>query len=353
LYTAGALQVPAEAYVISQEMRFEYPEFLWLLLFVPLAALVYWRYGQWRKESLAKLGNLHTLTPLINGFIKGRQTTKFILFLGAVVLGVLALANPQKADDHVTIHRSGIDVFYVLDVSRSMLATDIAPDRLERARQTIKRSLDKMRDNRVGLVVFAGNAYLQVPLTVDYNAVKMYLDNATPDIVPRQGTVLGDAIKLANNSFSRQESKYKAIVLISDGEDHDKNAVETAGKIYETGTVINTIGVGDPKGAVLIDPQTGQPKKDAQDQPVVTRLNERILKDIAAAGKGSYFLLNNISQGADNITAALNKMEKADLGSEALKAYRSYFQWLLGAALLCLLTGMLLPGAYKNKALVS
>lgn len=333
-------------------MRFEYPEFLWLLWFVPLAVLVYLRYGQWRKRSLARLGDLQTLTPLINGFIKGRQTTKFVLFLSAVFLGILALANPQKADQEVTIHRSGIDLFYVLDVSRSMLATDIAPDRLERARQTIKRSLDKMRDNRVGLVVFAGNAYLQVPLTVDYNAVKMYLDNATPDIVPRQGTVLGDAIELANNSFSRQENKYKAIILISDGEDHDKNAVEAARKIYETGTVINTIGVGDPKGVVLIEPETGQPKKDDQDQPVVTRLNEKVLKDIAAAGKGTYFLLNNINQGADNITAAINRMEKADLGNEAFKAYRSYFQWCLAAALLCLMTAMLLPGAYKNKALV-
>lgn len=332
-------------------MRFEQPEYLWLLLFIPLGILIYLGYLRWREKSLEKLGNIQTLRPLINGFITGRQTTRFVLLMSAIVLGVVGLANPQKTDASVVIKREGIDLFFVLDVSKSMLATDIVPTRLERAKQTIKRTLDKMRDNRVGLVLFAGNAYLQVPLTVDYNAMKMFLDNASPDVVPQQGTVLSDALELTNNSFSRKENKYKAIVLISDGEDHDENAERIAKDIYETGTIIYTIGVGNPEGIVLTDPATGQPKMDQEHKPVVTKLNEKILQDIASHTRGSYFHLNNINEGADNIVAAVNKMEKADLGKDALMAYKSYFQWFIGLSLLCLLAAMLLPGAYKNKAL--
>jgi Ca-activated chloride channel family protein len=330
-------------------MRFEHPDFLWLLLFIPFSLLVYMGYVQWYKKSIQKLGNPKTLQPFIKGYMKRRQTTKFVLLLSAIVLGIFALANPQKPDHTVTIERSGIDIFYVLDVSRSMLATDIAPNRLERAKQTIKRSLDKMKDNRVGLVIFAGGAYLQVPLTVDYNALKMYLDNATPNIVPQQGTVLADAIEMANNSFSRKENKYKAIILFSDGEDHDEQASEVAKKIALTGTVIYTIGVGSPNGTVLIDPTTGQPRTNSEQEPIVTKLNEGVLKNIAHTTQGFYFLLNNINQGADNIIAAINKMEKADLGNTSMKAYKSYFQIVLGLGLLCLLISILLPKASKTK----
>lgn len=332
-------------------MRFERPEFLLLLLLLPICISIFGLYLKWRQNSIKKLGHQATLNPLINGYIKGRQNTKFYLIMAGLFLAILGLANPQQKDASISIERKGIDMIYALDVSKSMLATDIAPNRLERAKQMIKKSLDKMRDNRVGLVVFAGNAYLQVPLTVDYNAMKMYLDNVRPDMIPQQGTVLKEALELSEESFSTKEQKYKTIFIISDGEDHDKEAVSLAEKIKETGTIINTIGVGSPDGTVLIDPETQQPKLDQEGKPIVTKLNETVLKDIAKATQGSYFLLNNINAGADNIVGIVNNMEKTDLGSEELIAYRSYFQLCLAAAILCIVISLLLPSAYKNKVL--
>ncbi len=332
-------------------MRFEHIEFLWFLAVLPLLIGLFLGYLQWRKRGLSSLGVYTTLKPLINGYIPKRVATKFILLLASLVCFIIALANPQKKDETVTIQRKGIDLVYAVDISKSMLATDIAPNRLERAKQTIKRSLDIMRDNRVGLVVFAGRAYLQVPITVDYNALKMYVDNLHPDMISQQGTVLSDALELANNCFSENEEKYKAIVLISDGEDHDNSAISTAEKIAKDGTVVYTIGVGDPNGSVLIDPQTGAAKKDQNDQVVVSKLNEATLKDIAAATKGGYLLLNNINTGAEKILAFTENMEQNDLGSEEIKAYKSYFQYFLSLGLLCMIIGMLLPSAYKNRVL--
>lgn len=300
---------------------------------------------------MAKLGNAAILTPLINGYIEGRQITKFILLVTGLFLTILAVANPQQKDASVTISRKGIDIMYALDVSKSMLATDIAPTRLDRAKQLIKKSLDKMRDNRVGLVVFAGNAYLQVPLTVDYNALKMYLDNVHPDMIPQQGTVLKEALELSEESFSRKEQKFKTIFVISDGEDHDEEAVAFAENIQKTGTIINTIGVGSANGTVLIDSKTNEQKLDNEGNPVISKLNETVLKEIAKATKGSYFLLNNINTGSDNIIGIVNGMEKTDLGNEELTAYKSYFHYLILLAIIAIVLGLLLPSAYKNKVL--
>lgn len=332
-------------------MRFERPEFLILLLLIPISIALFFIYLKWRARSIKKLGDAATLNPLMNGYIPKRQATKFIFMQVGLLFAIIGLANPQQTDATVSIKREGIDIIFALDVSNSMLANDVAPSRLERAKQAIKKSLDKMRDNRVGLVVFAGNAYLQVPLTVDYNAMKMFLDNVSPNMVGQQGTVLSDAIELSEASFSRKENKYKSIILISDGEDHDKAAVDLAKSIVEKGTIINTIGVGSPQGSLLINPTTGEPRTDEKGEKVISKLNEQVLKDIAQATKGSYFLLNNINTGADNIIAITNKMEKTNLGDEELKAYKSYFQYFLAIAIICIIISLLLPTAYKNSVL--
>jgi Ca-activated chloride channel family protein len=332
-------------------MRFEQPIFLWLLLLIPFLIVLFIVYIKWRDAALKHLGSKAIIAPLMNGFIPKRIYTKFVFLLCSILFLIITLANPQQENASINIKRKGIDVMYVLDLSKSMLATDIAPTRLDRAKQTIKKTLDIMSGNRVGLVIFAGSAYLQVPLTTDYNALKMYLDNLNPDLIPQQGTILSEALELAEKSFASPEKKYKAIVLISDGEDHENEAIKSAIEVAKNGTVIYTVGVGNPKGAVLIDSKTNEPKVDANGNPVVTKLNEKILIELSKATNGTYFLLNNINSGAEKLLASFDNMEKMDLGSQNVKTYRSFFQYSLILSIICLLLVMFLPIAYNNKSL--
>src|SRR5690606_26082217 len=208
-----------------------------------------------------------------------------LLALG-LMAAVIGWGNLQMGARTEKMERKGVDVVIALDVSRSMLAKDIQPDRLTRSKQLITRMLDKMKHDRVGLVIFAGHAYLQVPLTVDYNALKMLLQSVRPELIPTQGTVIGDAIDLSVKSFSQKEKKFKALVVISDGEDHDQNAIAKTKDAAASGIIVHTVGVGSPQGSTLYDPQTHSVKLDAQGTPVISRLNEEALQTIAVAGKG-------------------------------------------------------------------
>lgn len=328
--------------------RFEQPLYLWLFCLIPLGVLAYMRYCKQQQNMRNKIGQYKTIAPLLKESIPGRQHLKFGMLLAACCFAIVGLANIQQKDAVQEVERKGIDVVFALDVSKSMLAEDIQPNRLIRAKQFIKTSMEQMKNNRMGLVVFAGKAYRQVPLTVDFNAAKLIIDNASPDLVPTQGTVLADAIDLANASFSTKELKYKAIVLISDGEDHDENAIDAAKTAYKEGTIIYTIGIGSPNGTTLSDPETGTPKLDQQGQQVVTKLNETILKEIAAASGGKYFTLNNVNTTADKLVQALNAMEQNKLGESAYSSYKSYFAYCFGAALVLLLASIFTPLFQKN-----
>jgi len=325
--------------------RFQHIEALWALLLIPLAIALYIAYLQWRGSRLRKLGDPALIRNLLAGRINGRSTTKFVLLTAALGLAVVGLANLQRGAQTEKAQRKGVDVFFALDVSRSMLAKDVQPDRLTRAKQLISRMMDKMTNDRVGLVVFAGKSYLQVPLTIDYSAAKMLLETVTPDMVPTQGTVLSEAISLADESFSQKEKKYKTIVLISDGEDHDEKALDAAKKAAEQGAVIHAIGIGSPQGAPIIDAATGQQKLDENGQPVITKLNEEELKSLAAATGGSYTLLSNTNKTADELVGIIDEMEGKNYGSVLFTDYFSYFQYFIGAALLLLIAEWLLPAA--------
>lgn len=327
--------------------RFQHSDYLWFLLLIPFCIVLYVSYLQWRKLKVRKIGDPKLVQELIKGRIKGRSTTKFSLLAASILITIFALANLQTGAQTEKVSRKGVDVFFVLDVSKSMLATDVPPNRLTRAKQLINRMTDKMSNDRVGLVLFAGKSYLQVPLTVDYGAAKMLLSSVQPDIIPTQGTVVADAIEMARQSFSSTDKKYKAIVLISDGEDHDERALEQAKKAAEEGVVIYTIGIGSPEGSTLIDPETGSIKMDQQGQPVVTRLNEAELQSIAEATGGTYKLLTNTNRVADGLTALLDNMEGRSLGSVLYNSYNSYFQYFLVAALLLLVADLLIPFAAK------
>lgn len=326
-------------------IRFQHFEYLWLLMLVPVAVALYIAYLRWRKARIRKLGDAQLIDQLLTGRIAGRSTTRFVLITVALFLAIVGLANLQQGAQTEKTARKGVDVFFALDVSKSMLARDVQPDRLTRAKQLIARMMDKMSNDRVGLIVFAGRSYLQVPLTVDYAAAKMLLETVTPDAVPTQGTVLSEAIDMSGESFSQKEKKYKALVLISDGEDHDEKALDAAKKAAEQGTIIYTVGIGSPQGSTIIDPETGEEKLDENGQPVITKLNEGELRSLAEATGGTYTLLTNTNHAADAIVGIIDDMEAKNYGSIQFTDFNSYFQYFIAAALLLMIAEWILPAA--------
>jgi Ca-activated chloride channel family protein len=250
---------------------------------------------------------------------------------------ILAFANLRSATGEEKITRNGIDVMIALDVSKSMLAQDIKPSRLDRAKQLLSRLLDKLSNDRVGIVVFAGRAYLQMPLTGDHAAAKMYLNAASTESVPTQGTVIGDALKTCNSSFNSEEKKYKAVILISDGEDHDEQAVKTAAQMAQEGVVIYTVGIGSPQGASLTDETTNQLKTDKEGNTVISKLDEAELSAIAEKGNGKYLLFQNTDDIVEKIISELATLDQRNVTDDSLVNYQSYFRYFLAFAFLLLL----------------
>ena len=330
--------------------RFQHISHLYLLGIIPLLILLFIGVIIWRRNRLRKLGEERLVNEQLLGIIPGRPLTRFILLLLAVSSAIIGWANLQRASGTEQVQRKGVDVIIALDVSKSMLASDIQPDRLTRAKQLVLSMLDKLQNDRVGLIVFAGRAYLQVPLTIDYSAMRMMLQNASPNLVPTQGTVISQALELSVNSFSQREKKYKALIVISDGEDHDENAIPKARDIAERGIIIHTVGIGSPEGRTIIDPETRAVKLNEEGAPVVSKLNENELREIASAGRGTYNLLRNTDAVAEKLVNEISGMEQKSLGAVVYSSYESYFQYFLGFALILLVVERLIPGAsFKKK----
>lgn len=326
--------------------EFENPQYFWFLPLAFLPILIYLLYFNWRQRKLDLLGTKRNLKQLLKGGISGRLLSKSILLSGLLLLLIFTVINLRKGSGSETVDRKGLDVIVALDVSRSMLAKDMSPNRLERSKLMIKQMLSKMGNDRVGLVVFAGKAYLQSPITIDYSALQLLLSSVDPDMIPTQGTVLNEAIGLATKSFNTQEKKYKAIVLISDGEDHDENAIAMANAARKEGVTIYTVGVGSAEGGQILDAQ-GQAKTDEQGNVIITKLNEQELIDIAKAGGGTYQRLYNPQKVATDVVASINGLEQKKQGSIVFAEYKSYFQWLIALAILLVLLEVLIPDARK------
>lgn len=322
---------------IDNMPRFQHTEYLWFLALVPALAGLF-AYAIYRKKKAAKqLGDPVLVQLLSRNYNPRAYLAKFILIAVAIGLFVVTIANLRSPVGSEKVSRSGIDVMIALDVSKSMLARDIKPTRLDRARQVLSRLVDRLTNDRVGIVVFAGKAYLQMPLTADHAAAKMYLSAASTESVPTQGTVIGSALKMCYSSFNTQEKKYKAIVLVSDGEDHDEEAVRLAKQMSQEGVVIYTVGIGSPQGVTLLDETTNQPKTDAQGNPVISRLNEEELRQIAQEANGQYILFQNTDAVVDVITKQLAGMDQRNVSDDSLINYKSWFQYFLLAILLLLL----------------
>jgi len=330
-------------------LRFQHISHLFALAAIPLLVGLFIWVLYWRRNKLKSLGESQLIGQQLRGYIQGRNTSKFVLLSIALIAIIIGWANLQMGAKTEKVQRKGVDVIIALDVSKSMLARDIQPDRLTRSRQLILQIIDKLKNDRVALIVFAGRAYLQVPLTVDYAAMKMMLQNVKPDLVPTQGTVIGEAVDLAVKSFSQKEKKYKSLIVISDGEDHDEGAIDKVKKAAEQGVIVHTVGVGSPQGSTIYDPETKAVKLDDNGNPVISKLNESELKALASAGRGTYTLMHNTDDVADKLVNELDGMEQKSLGAVVFTEYKSYFQYFLLAGLILLLIEWAIPGKQSKE----
>lgn len=328
--------------------EFQYIEFFLLLLVIPVLIAVFYLSVKRKKSIALKIGDPDLVKQMTSDYNGSAYLKKFILVLVAVVLLVFCLANLRTRAGEQKVSRNGIDLMIAIDVSKSMLAQDIKPSRLERARQFLSRLIDKLGNNRVGIVIFAGKAYLQMPLTADHAAAKMYISSASTESVPTQGTVIGDALKMCFASFNGEEKKYKAVVLITDGEDHDESAIKVAEQMARSGVIIHTVGMGSLQGVPLPDETTNDYKKDNEGNTVITKLNQELLQTIAQKGNGIYQLFQNTEATTAGILTQLDNMEQRAITDDSLVNFKSFFQWFLLAVLLALLIEFFMSERKRN-----
>lgn len=318
--------------------RLAHPQYLYLLSVIPLLVLLFVFARIRKKKALGKFGDPKLIERLIPEYSSFRETTKFILRLLAMTLIIIGLADPQTGSKLEKIKRKGVDMVFALDVSNSMLARDITPNRLERAKQAIISLLGNLENDRVGLVTFAGKAYIQMPITTDYSATRLFLSDVNPGMIPVQGTAIGDAIETSIGCFGNTKQS-KAIIIITDGENFEDNAVEVAQQAASQGIRVYTIGIGLAEGAPIPvysgSTQIGY-KKDAQGMTVITKLNETMLQEIAKAGKGMFVRANNSQTGVKEVFDQINKLEKSEYNTAFFSDYEDRFQFFVFAAILLL-----------------
>jgi Ca-activated chloride channel family protein len=331
--------------------QFLHKEYIWLFIAIGLFLLLFILIWRWKRKVMIRIGDKKLVKALINNYSPALFSLKFSLLSLAFAAGVVTVMDLRKPGGAEGINRKGIDVMIALDVSKSMLATDLAPNRLERAKQLIGKFMDAMPNDRIGLVLFAGKAYLQMPLTTDHGAAQMFVSSASPDAVPQQGTVLSEAMVRSSNAFNAAERRFKAMVLISDGEDHDPDALKTAKELAAQGLMINTVGVGSPDGSYIPDPATGQNKIDpATGSSVISKLNEDILQQIAANTNGIYVRLQESDEAVNQLQQQLSQIESKAFGDVSLMNFKAYYWWFAAAMLILLLAEYFIPETRKTKS---
>lgn len=315
--------------------RFANSEYLYLLLLIPALAIIYALVARRRRHLLAKFGNLELLKGLMPDFSRGRLRLKFVLYLLAFACVVLAAARPQFGSKLREEKSKGVEMMLVVDVSNSMLAEDFEPNRLERTKYAIGKLFEGLHQERVGLVAFAGEPKVQLPITSDYRMAQAFAKRLSPTLVGEQGTAIGKALQLATLSFSSQSEQSRVIVLITDGENHEDDAVEAARVAKEQGIRIYTIGIGTPEGAPI--KINGEFVKDEDGQMVVSKLGEQMLEQIASITEGAYVRATKQSIGLEEIVKSINEMEKSELSTVRYEEYNEQYQYLLAVALALLL----------------
>lgn len=320
--------------------QFANPQYLLFLLLVPALLLIFIAGRMMRRRALQAFGDSDLVKGLMPDVSASKPWVKLILGLVALALVVIAAAGPQFGTKLREVKRTGIELVVALDVSNSMLAEDITPNRLENAKRAISKMIDGLKDDKLALIVFAGDAFVQLPMTSDYTAAKMFLSSINPSLVTNQGTALEKAINLGVKSFTPGDDKNKAIVIITDGEDHDGDPIAAATKASEAGVTIHMVGMGLPQGAPIPTVnRNGQRdyRTDAQGNVVISKLEETTLKQVAAAGGGKYIRANNTKSGLSALFSELNNMEKVEMEAKIYSEYEEQYQYFLGFGLLILL----------------
>ncbi|MFY9150652.1 MAG: VWA domain-containing protein [Prolixibacteraceae bacterium] len=332
--------------------RIANPEYLYLLLVIPALMVFFWYSRLQRRKALALFGQKDILSVLMPNVSSGRPVLKFIILLLALSSIIVGIARPQFGSKLKTEKRKGIELMIALDVSNSMMAEDIQPNRLERAKRAISQLVDKLSNDKIGLIVFAGDAYIQLPITADYVSAKLFLNSISTEMVPTQGTAIGAAINLGLKSFSPQFAGSKAMIVITDGENHEDDAIGAAKAAAEQGVFVYTIGMGLPQGGPIPVSSGGQRnyRKDNQGNVIVTKLDEPMLQKIAEAGNGAYIRANNAQVGLNSLFSEVNKMEKTELETQIYADYDDKFQYFLGLGLFLILLDFLVLER-KNKYL--
>jgi Ca-activated chloride channel family protein len=334
-----------------QLFRFANPDFLYLLLLLPVM-IVLWIVNEIRKRrAIQRLGDSSLVKKLLPELSRVRPSMKFILQLIAVSAAIIILARPQFGSKLEEVKKQGVEVIIALDVSNSMLAEDIQPNRLTRAKQALTRLIDNLDNDKIGLIVFAGDAYTQIPITTDYISAKMFLSAISPDMVPKQGTAIGSAIDLGMRSFSPGEGKSKAMIIITDGENHEDDPIAKASEASKAGIVIYTIGIGSANGVPV--PMTISGKrdylKDKDGNTVITKLDEDILKKIAISAGGNYVRASNSNIGLDEIFSEIKKMKKQEMESTMYTEYNDQFQIFAVIALFFLIVDFMIMDRKNRK----
>lgn len=315
--------------------RFEHITYLWLLLAVLPLVMLFLFYYFWRIRAITKIGNKALVLQLIPEYSNRRQLIKFVLLIFAYMFMVLGFANPQLGTRQEKIKREGIDVILALDVSNSMMSEDVKPSRLDRSRNFIFNFIDKLHNDRLGLIVFAGNAYMQMPLTVDYSAAKMYLRTINPGIIPTQGTNFADAIDLARQGFVKGDNSHKALIIITDGEDNEGGVVEKLAEAVKEGIRVFAVGVGSENGSPI--PVGNDFKRDEDGNIVLSKLNSAMLQDLAAKGNGKYFLLGSGTDEVDAVLKELKGISTKEFEEVVFTDFDDYFQYCLALAAVILI----------------
>lgn len=327
-------------------INFAQSQYLLLIFLIPVFFIIQALVFKMRTARIRKFGDEELVKQLMPSYSKSKVWLRLSLFSVAFFFFAIGLSRPQigaKLKEHET---RGAEIMIVLDVSNSMLAEDYSPNRLERAKLAISRLVDKLRDDRIGLIVFAGNSFVQLPVTTDYVSAKMFLNTITTESVPIQGTAIGDAINTAMRSFSAQSEKSRAIIIITDGENHEDDPVAAARQAAEMGVRVFTIGVGSPEGKPI--PMDGELLKDKDGNIVVSRLDESVLKDVAAAGNGVYVRAGNTEFGLNPIIDDIRKMEDERYNSIVFEEYDEQFMYFMGIALFFFVLEMLI-GERRSK----
>ena len=330
-------------------LNFAQAQYLLLILLIPFFFILQALVLRLRRRRLRKFGDEALVASLMPSYSKGKVWVRLVLFSIGFFFFVIGLARPQigaKLKEHQT---KGAEIMIVLDVSNSMLAEDYSPNRLERAKLAISRLVDKLREDRIGLIVFAGNSFVQLPITTDYVSAKMFLNSISTESVPVQGTAIGDAINTAMRSFSAQSEKSRAIIVITDGENHEDDPVAAAAQAAELGVRVFAVGVGSPEGKPI--PMDGELLKDKDGEIVVTRLDETVLQKMAQAGNGVYVRAGTSEFGLNPIIEDIKMMEDEMYSSIVFEEFDAQFMYFLGIALVFFVIEMLVGDRRSRKHL--